>query len=411
MLAHPSVPWQDAAISIATHKANVYIDLSGWSPKYFPPQLVRAANGLLKRKVLFGSDYPVITPDRWLADFAALDIKPEVRPLIAEGQRGPAARAAGRRADRARLRARQLAARGGPGSTARPSALRQDGRDADLRRAWPTGSTGWPPVLARPGRRARRPGRLPRPQRHRRVRDLLRHRPPRRDLRAAEHPADRGRTDASCSTTARRPVLVHGPDTPPSCRPVRSASAGDGVDRRSAAGLPRRADRDRAGRGGRDWRRHGCRPGRRRRSSSTPAARPGVPRAPCSRHANLTFNTMNQLAHADVLSTDTALCIGPAVPRHRAGPGQPADAVQGRHRGRRAAVRPGLVLATIAAAAHRVVLGRADHAAAAVRPPRLRAAPTSSSLRYVIYGGSMVAERVARGLAAARRRRSCRATA
>jgi predicted TIM-barrel fold metal-dependent hydrolase len=82
VLAHPSVPWQDEAISIATHKSNVYIDLSGWSPKYFPPQLVRAAGSLLKRKVLFGSDFPVITPDRWLADFEKLDIKPEVRPLI-----------------------------------------------------------------------------------------------------------------------------------------------------------------------------------------------------------------------------------------------------------------------------------------------------------------------------------------
>jgi predicted TIM-barrel fold metal-dependent hydrolase len=82
VLAHPSVPWQDEAISIATHKANVYIDLSGWSPKYFPPQLVRAANSLLKRKVLFGSDFPVLTPDRWLADFAKLEIKDEVRPLI-----------------------------------------------------------------------------------------------------------------------------------------------------------------------------------------------------------------------------------------------------------------------------------------------------------------------------------------
>jgi uncharacterized protein len=82
VLAHPSVPWQDEAISIATHKANVYIDLSGWSPKYFPEQLVRAANGLLKRKILFGSDYPLITPDRWRRDFADLDIKDEVRPLI-----------------------------------------------------------------------------------------------------------------------------------------------------------------------------------------------------------------------------------------------------------------------------------------------------------------------------------------
>lgn len=82
IMAHPSVPWQDSAISIATHKANVFIDLSGWSPKYFQPQLVRAINGLLKRKVMFGSDYPVISPDRWLSDFDSLDIKPEVRPLV-----------------------------------------------------------------------------------------------------------------------------------------------------------------------------------------------------------------------------------------------------------------------------------------------------------------------------------------
>jgi predicted TIM-barrel fold metal-dependent hydrolase len=78
ILAHPSFPWQDEALAVATHKPYVYIDLSGWSPKYFPPQLVRYANSLLQDKVLFGSDYPVITPDRWLADFAKLDIKPEV---------------------------------------------------------------------------------------------------------------------------------------------------------------------------------------------------------------------------------------------------------------------------------------------------------------------------------------------
>ena len=82
VLAHASIPWHDAAIAMATHKANVYLDLSGWSPKYFPPQLLRAANSLLRRKVLFGSDFPVITPDRWLDDFAALEVKPEVRQLI-----------------------------------------------------------------------------------------------------------------------------------------------------------------------------------------------------------------------------------------------------------------------------------------------------------------------------------------
>ncbi|MFC4537149.1 amidohydrolase family protein, partial [Sphaerisporangium dianthi] len=62
ILAHPSFPWQDEALAVATHKPYVYIDLSGWSPKYFPPQLVRYANTLLKDKVLFGSDYPMITP-------------------------------------------------------------------------------------------------------------------------------------------------------------------------------------------------------------------------------------------------------------------------------------------------------------------------------------------------------------
>ena len=82
IMAHPSVPWQDEAISIATHKSNVYIDLSGWSPKYFPPQLVRAANSMLRHKVLFGSDFPVIQPDRWFADFAKLEIKDDVKPLI-----------------------------------------------------------------------------------------------------------------------------------------------------------------------------------------------------------------------------------------------------------------------------------------------------------------------------------------
>ena len=82
VLAHPSFPWQDEAISVALHKQQVYIDLSGWSPRYFPPQLVQYANTLLKDRVLFGSDYPLITPDRWLADFAKVDFKDEVRPLI-----------------------------------------------------------------------------------------------------------------------------------------------------------------------------------------------------------------------------------------------------------------------------------------------------------------------------------------
>jgi len=85
VLAHPSFPWQEEALSVATHKPQVYIDLSGWSPKYFPPILVQYANTLLKEKILFGSDYPVMAPERWMADFDKLPIKPEVRPLILKG--------------------------------------------------------------------------------------------------------------------------------------------------------------------------------------------------------------------------------------------------------------------------------------------------------------------------------------
>ncbi len=92
VLAHPSFPWQDEALSIAMHKPEVYIDLSGWSPKYFPPLLVRYANTLLKRQVLFGSDYPMITPERWLGDFERLEIDDAVKPLILEGKRLPFAR-------------------------------------------------------------------------------------------------------------------------------------------------------------------------------------------------------------------------------------------------------------------------------------------------------------------------------
>jgi predicted TIM-barrel fold metal-dependent hydrolase len=85
ILAHPSVPWQAEAISMATHKANVFIDLSGWRPKYLPPELVRAAGGQLRDKVMFGSDYPLITPERWLEDFDGLGLDEACRPAILKG--------------------------------------------------------------------------------------------------------------------------------------------------------------------------------------------------------------------------------------------------------------------------------------------------------------------------------------
>lgn len=82
VMAHPAVPWVDAQIAIAAHKSNVYIDLSGWSPKYFPQQLVGAIGRQLRTKALFGTDHPYITLERWRRDFDDLEIDPEVLPLI-----------------------------------------------------------------------------------------------------------------------------------------------------------------------------------------------------------------------------------------------------------------------------------------------------------------------------------------
>lgn len=82
VLAHPSWPWTDEALSMALHKPNVYIDLSGWMPKYFPPQIVQYANAQLRSKMLFGSDFPLIAPERWLTQFTEVGFKPEVHDLI-----------------------------------------------------------------------------------------------------------------------------------------------------------------------------------------------------------------------------------------------------------------------------------------------------------------------------------------
>ena len=71
--AHPSWPWEQEMIAILQHKPNVYNDLSGWSPRYIPEALLREAAGRLNHKFLFGSDYPFITPDRWMADFLRID--------------------------------------------------------------------------------------------------------------------------------------------------------------------------------------------------------------------------------------------------------------------------------------------------------------------------------------------------
>lgn len=97
ILAHPSWPWTDESLSMALHKDNVFIDLSGWSPKYFPPQVVNYANGQLKRKMLFGSDFPLIRPDAWIESAKSVGFKESVIPMLMKDN---AARVLGLSADR-----------------------------------------------------------------------------------------------------------------------------------------------------------------------------------------------------------------------------------------------------------------------------------------------------------------------
>lgn len=82
ILAHPGWPWVDESLSMALHKTNVFIDLSGWSPKYFQPQVIQYANGQLKDKMLFGSDFPLIHPDRWISAAQQVGFKEDVLARI-----------------------------------------------------------------------------------------------------------------------------------------------------------------------------------------------------------------------------------------------------------------------------------------------------------------------------------------
>ena len=82
VLAHPSWPWVDESLSMALHKENVFIDLSGWSPKYFQPQIIQYANTQLRHKMLFGSDFPLIHPQKWIEAARQVGFKDEVLPGI-----------------------------------------------------------------------------------------------------------------------------------------------------------------------------------------------------------------------------------------------------------------------------------------------------------------------------------------
>ncbi|HEX9377338.1 MAG TPA: amidohydrolase family protein [Actinomycetota bacterium] len=72
--AHFGWPWFMECLAIALHKSNVYIELSGWAPKYLPPEVRREIGKRLNAQTLFGSDYPFIDLDRWFREFDELGL-------------------------------------------------------------------------------------------------------------------------------------------------------------------------------------------------------------------------------------------------------------------------------------------------------------------------------------------------
>jgi predicted TIM-barrel fold metal-dependent hydrolase len=67
VLVHPSWPWTDVAVGVAVHKGNVHLELSGWPPDRLPGVLLDRLDGPLADRVLFGTDFPITTPDAWIA--------------------------------------------------------------------------------------------------------------------------------------------------------------------------------------------------------------------------------------------------------------------------------------------------------------------------------------------------------
>jgi predicted TIM-barrel fold metal-dependent hydrolase len=83
VMAHFGWPWAEVAIAIALRNPNVFIDVSGWKPRYIPPSVMPYLNGLLQDRFLFGTDYPMLRQSEWMEDFKA-SIAPKLKPGVAD---------------------------------------------------------------------------------------------------------------------------------------------------------------------------------------------------------------------------------------------------------------------------------------------------------------------------------------
>jgi predicted TIM-barrel fold metal-dependent hydrolase len=82
VVAHFGWPWSDVTIAIALRNPNVYVDISGWRPRYLPGSLLPYMNGILRDRFLFGTDYPMIRQKEWMDDFEA-NLRPRLKPDVA----------------------------------------------------------------------------------------------------------------------------------------------------------------------------------------------------------------------------------------------------------------------------------------------------------------------------------------
>ena len=83
IMAHFGWPWPDVAIAIALRNPNVFIDVSGWKPKYIPQTVLPYLNGILQDRFLFGTDYPMLRQKEWLDDFRA-NLAPKLKPGVGD---------------------------------------------------------------------------------------------------------------------------------------------------------------------------------------------------------------------------------------------------------------------------------------------------------------------------------------
>lgn len=83
VMAHFGWPWPEVTMAIALRNPNVFIDVSGWKPRYIPHGILPYLNGILQDRFLFGTDYPMLRQKEWLGDFKE-NLAPKLKTGVAE---------------------------------------------------------------------------------------------------------------------------------------------------------------------------------------------------------------------------------------------------------------------------------------------------------------------------------------